>query len=336
MVFHLNSYFSDQLRLLARLNPDRMINYLKMRASLGLSRIISRPVVWSQPFSVHLETASVCNLKCPECIAGMGLTSRNSKLMDVALVREKLKLHQKHAFYCNLYFQGEPFLNPNLAEIINQATGLNYYSVVSTNGHFLDEKNCIRIIESGLDKLIVSLDGIDSESYSKYRSGGLFNKVTRGIRQMAETKKSLNKKNPLLVVQMLVNKNNEHQLGKARQFVKDMGADMLEFKSMQIYTDDGKKQFLPSGKKFNRYFGKSRNFSPQSHKKGVCTRLWSHVVYTSDGFMVPCCYDKKPEYLIKGDNGVNSNLWRSEKMQEFRAKLFRKEEVPEICRNCGS
>ncbi len=336
MIFHLGSYISNQLRLLAKLNTARMLNYLKIQASLGISGILSRPVVWSQPFSVHLETASVCNLKCPECITGMKLTNRSSKLMDVELVKEKLKLHQKHAFYCNLYFQGEPFLNLQLAEIIKLTKDMNYYSVVSTNGHFLNEKKCISIIESGLDKLIVSLDGIDSESYSKYRSGGFFSKVTQGISQMAKTKKELNKRNPLLVVQMLVNKTNEHQLDKARRFVKDLGADMLELKSMQIYTDEGRKQFLPSGKKFNRYSGKNRNYSSHSHNKGVCKRLWSHVVYTSDGLMVPCCYDKKPEYIINGENRVNSNLWRSEQMQDFRSKLFKNEEVPEICRNCES
>jgi MoaA/NifB/PqqE/SkfB family radical SAM enzyme len=256
--------------------------------------------------------------------------------MDMAMVKEKLNLYHKHAFYCNLYFQGEPFLNPQLAEIINLSKSMNYYTVVSTNGHFLDEKNCIRIIESGLDKLIVSLDGIDSNSYSNYRLGGIFSKVTEGVRQVAETKKRLKKEYPLLVVQMLVNKTNEHQLDKARQFVKNLGADMLEFKSMQIYTDEGQKLFTPSGKKFNRYFQKNKTARSQSDRKGVCSRLWSHVVYTSDGFMVPCCYDKKPEYIISGENRLSQNLWMSEQMQDFRTRLFKKDEVPGICRNCGS
>lgn len=335
MIFHYRTYYYDRLRLLARLNRVRILNYLKIQASFRLSGILSRPVVWSQPFSINLETASVCNLKCPECIAGMGHTNRNRKLMDVAMVKQKLNLHQKHAFYCNLYFQGEPFLNRQLSEIINLAKGKNYYTVVSTNGHFLDEQNCISIIESGLDKLIVSLDGIDSNSYSSYRSGGIFSKVIQGIRQMAETKKSLNKKYPLLVVQMLVNKTNEHQLDKARQFVENLGADMLEFKSMQIYTIEGRKQFMPTGRRYNRYFGKSNTGKLRSVKKGGCSRLWSHVVYTSDGFMVPCCYDKMPEYIISGENGSSQDLWMSEQMQDFRARLFKKDEVPGICRNCG-
>ena len=254
----------------------------------------------------------------------------------MAVVKEKLHQHRKYAFYCNLYFQGEPFLNPQIAEIINMAKRLNYYTVISSNGHFLDKRNCLRIIESGLDKLIISLDGIDSESYSKYRSGGFFIKVIEGIGQMAEAKKKLNKKNPLIVVQMLVNKTNEHQLGEAKKFVDNLGVDVLEFKSMQIYTQEGRKQFLPSGKKFNRYSGKSVNTKTGSKAKGACSRLWSHVVYTSDGLMVPCCYDKKPEYLIAGEDGLNKDLWGSEQMQDFRAKLFKSDEVPEICRNCGS
>ncbi len=337
MIFHPRAYIQDRLRLLTRLNAYRILNYLKIRLSLGLSYILSRPVVWSRPFSVHLETASACNLKCPECIVGMGLTKRHNKFMDVALVKEKLNQHRKHAFYCNLYFQGEPFLNQQLTEIIKLANKMNYYTVVSTNGHFLYEKNCIRIIESGLDKLIISLDGINRESYVQYRSGGLFSKVIDGIMQMAEAKKKLNKTNPLLVVQMLVNKSNEHQLDQARDFIKNLGADILEFKSMQIYTGEGRKQFLPSLERFNRYSRKAKIDNPfESKAKGLCSRLWSHVVYTSDGLMVPCCYDKKPEYIITGDGGLNKDLWVSEQMQDFRAKLFKGQEVPEICRNCGS
>jgi len=337
MILRPRAYIYDRLRLLARLNANRLLNYLKIQASFGMSRLLSRPVLWSGPFSVHIETASVCNLKCPECITGMGLTSRHNKFIDMAVVKEKLNQHRKHAFYCNLYFQGEPFLNPQIAEIINMAKRLNYYTVISSNGHFLDKRNCLRIIESGLDKLIISLDGIDSESYSKYRSGGFFIKVIEGIGQMAEAKKKLNKKNPLLVVQMLVNKSNEHQLDKARNFIKNLGADILEFKSMQIYTEEGRKQFLPSGKRFNRYSRKEKSDNPvDSRSKGLCARLWSHVVYTSDGLMVPCCYDKKPEYIITGDGGLNKGLWGSMQMQYFRANLFKGEEVPEICRNCGS
>lgn len=332
MIFNRKAVFHDRIRLAKTLNFHRLFNYIKTLASFHVSVLLRRNIIWSEPFSLNIETASVCNLKCPECITGMGNTNRTRKLAEYDYVKKILSAHQKHSFYCNLYFQGEPFLNPLLPEMIKLAKKFNFYTTVSTNGHFLNENTCRKIIRNGLDRIIVSVDGPDEYSYNFYRQGGQFKKVCDGIKLLALTKKRMNCHNPLLVIQMLVNKKNEKRFSDAVDLVYDLKADKLEFKSMQVYTEKGKEELLPEKNKYNRY----KNGKNKEGKFAVpCFRLWSHMVYTSDERVVPCCYDKTPEFDINVRNTNYGDTWRSEPMQRFRSDMFDKHNIPDICSNCG-
>ena len=328
LVLQYHSFFNDLLRLTKKLNLVRALNYLKIYAGYWLSRFRGKVVVLGRPFSVSAEVAAVCNLKCPECALGLGNTIRESKKMDLALFEEILAKHQRHSFYTNLYFQGEPFLNRELPLLIGLASGLGYYSSVSTNGHFLDEARCREVIRAGLDRLIVSLDGLDQETYVFYRRGGNWQKVAEGIATLARVKKEMGARHPLLVVQFLVNRKNEGQIGDLKDFARRQGADVVELKSMQVYGEEGASNFLPKDKRFNRYLDKRK-----TRKHVPCFRLWSHAVYTSDGVLVPCCYDKVPEHSI--GKGTGEDLWFSPAMHAFREKVMTRRDETGICSNCN-
>jgi len=326
MILNYKSWAHDKLSLLSVINTSRLWNYGKALISFRLSVITKKVKVWAGPYALHFETASICNLRCPECAAGAGKSQRNRKLLPLKSIEQKLYEHRNHSFYCSLYFQGEPFLNPEIYDSIKKANQYNYYSVISTNGHFLTSENCEKIISSGLSKIIISLDGIDAESYSAYRKSGNFNRVVNGIAELTSTKKRMNSRIPFVVVQFLVNKTNENQLKNAVIFVRNLGADQLDFKSMQIYSDEGHDIFVPINNEFNRY----QNSSKPLQQKG-CFRLWSDMIYTSDGRVVPCCYDKIPEY---GMNDTGVSVWRSEEFNQFRKKQLSGGNRPSICSNC--
>lgn len=331
MVINRLAYVRNGIELIRKLTFQRLWNYGKILISYRISLISKRPVIWSGPFSLSFETASVCNLRCPECITGAGLTKRNNRLLSQEFVSRKTQLHKPHAFYCNLYFQGEPFLNPDIFDTIKTTVSANYYTVISTNGHFLKEDQCHKIIESGLHRIIISLDGTDTESYQSYRAGGSFEAVTRGIQRLASLKKKKGSSYPYLVIQFLVNKTNEHQLDHARTLSRNLGADELQFKSMQIYSSKGMSEFLPVKKQFRRY----DNAGGLVKKSISCFRLWSHMVYTSDGEAVVCCYDKEPNHPLGNREENSMDIWRSERLQNFRERILKGIDTPEICTNCG-
>jgi len=328
MVLQYAAFFNDLLRLTKRLNPPRLWNYLMIYIGFWLSRLSGRVVVLGRPFAVSAEVAAICNLRCPECIVGLGKTIRESKKMDTALFEQILKKHRRHSFYTNLYFQGEPFLNRDLHHLIGMASRLGYYTSVSTNGHFLDEMRCREIIDAGLDRLIVSMDGLDQETYAFYRRGGSWQKVADGLAAMARVKKELGAPSPMLVVQFLVNRKNEAQIPALKYFARQQGADVVELKSMQVYGEEGASAFLPGDERFNRYAAKGKR-----KKKGPCFRLWSHAVYTSDGVLVPCCYDKVPQHPLGKETG--EDLWFSPAMHAFRKKVMTRREDTGICSNCN-
>lgn len=332
IVFNYTSFLADRLRLLSNLSFSRVLNYMLIILSWGVSKLTGKLFLWGYPFSLSLETASVCNLSCPECMAGLKKTHRRNKLMSLNLCAAKLQIHRKNAFYCNLYAQGEPFLNSELFKIIGLARKNKYYSVVSTNGHFLSDTNCQALIDSKLDRLIVSLDGTDPKSYAKYRQGGRFNLVTEGIQRLSALKEKTRSLSPLLVVQFLVHKDNEHQLISAPSFIRSLGADLLQFKSLQIYSQQGHTELIPANPKFNRYLKATQSHSVA--KSFNCFRVWSQAVYNSDGELVPCCFDKIPEYPLGVEEKNRDDLWKSDQFQAFRKKILSNPGSVNICKNC--
>jgi MoaA/NifB/PqqE/SkfB family radical SAM enzyme len=327
MVINYRYWLYDKARIILSLNPSRLFNLLRILLSWQISVFSGRSFVWGYPFSISYETSAICNLKCPECSVGLKKTIRSKHMGNSVFLSELLLQFKREAFYCNLYFQGEPFLNRDIFKMIKNADDNGYYTVIATNGHFLNEPYSRQIISSGLNRIIISLDGISEESYSNYRKSGDFKSVTEGIRELCRIRKESGRSLPLVEVQFLVNKKNEHQMKKAPDFVKELGADILTFKSMQIISEEGVGHFLPVERKYNRYF------NTKTFRKS-CFRLWSHAVFTSDGKLVPCCYDKIPEFAVTALVSDQKLLWKSSEMMDFRNRKVKNRNVPVICYNC--
>ncbi len=124
-------------------------------------------------------------------------------------------------------------------------------TVISTNGHFLTDENCEKIVRSGLSKLIISLDGLDQDTYSAYRCGGNLETVMDGIRNITETRKS-HRSSLKIELQVLINRLNEHQIPQMRRLAADFNIG-LKIKSMQIISKDRFGSWLPVDGNFSRY-----------------------------------------------------------------------------------
>lgn len=334
MFFRAMKYrLAEKWRLTRALTIARVWNYLSILGGFWWSRLTRQVWVKGMPFALTLETCAACNLRCPECMTGKGLTYRNFNLMDFGLIKSIVTFHRSTAFYVHLFFQGEPFIHPQLPDIIELLARNKMYSVISTNGHFLDTANCKAVVNAGLDRVIISLDGISPETYQHYREGGDFYKVVEGIKTLARIRGELKQTNPLIEVQFLVNRCNEKEMTSAKDFVRHLGADLLSFKSMQFYSQEGRKKLAPITKSFNRYTD-SGEVKVLGRKKGfACFRLWSHMVYTSDGVVVPCCYDKLGEFEM-GTYADGAKAWNSRAFRRFREQVLKNQQLVSICNNC--
>ncbi len=324
-----------EINILKYLTLKRALNSLKIILSFNLSRMIRRPIVWGMPISYSIEPTNHCNLKCPECPSGLGVLTRPLGLLNFNDFKNWIDQIKDTGFYVQLFFQGEPYINKHLPEMIKYAKTNNVYISISTNGHFVNEKNVDLVLENAPDKLIYSVDGLDEESYQKYRVGGTFKQADEGLRLLINRKKELKKSKPYVEFQFIVMKQNEHQLDEVRKYCDEVGVDKLVFKTMQISSYENAIKFLPTNPKYRRYLVKDEKFSIKNKMKNHCFALWRTSVITWDGKVVPCCFDKDAEYTLGILNGKSfSDIWTSKQYQNFRQSVLDNRKQNNICTNC--
>ena len=287
------------------------------------------------PISYSIEPTNHCNLKCPECPSGLGALTRPLGLLKLAEFKSLIDQIYETGFYVQLFFQGEPYINKDLPLMINYAQSKNVYISISTNGHFVNEKNVDYVLDNAPDKLIFSVDGLDEESYQKYRVGGTFEQAGRGLRELIRRKTERGLKRPFVEFQFIVMKQNEYQMDEVKKYCNDVGVDKLVFKTMQISSHENAVKFLPTNKKYRRYLLDKNSFKIKNKIKNHCFALWRTSVITWDGRVVPCCFDKDAENLmgIINDRSFNE-IWYSEKYVDFRKKILSNRKSVSMCTNC--
>jgi len=287
------------------------------------------------PLSYSIEPTNHCNLKCPECPSGLGSLTRPLGLLKLNDFKSWIDQIKDKGFYVQLFFQGEPYINKQLPEMIKYAQDNNVYIAISTNGHFITEKNIDHILANAPDKLIYSVDGLDEESYQKYRVGGTFKQADEGLRLLIRKRNELKQKRPFVEFQFIVMKQNEHQIEDVKKYCKDVGVNKLVFKTMQISSYENALKFLPSNSKYRRYKLDDQSFEMKNGMKNHCFALWRTSVITWDGRVVPCCFDKDAKHTLGILNGKSfSDIWTSNQYQNFRQSVLANRSQNDICRNC--
>jgi radical SAM protein with 4Fe4S-binding SPASM domain len=258
-------------------------------------------------------------------------------MLDNGFFRDTVEQLKNDLLYLIFYFQGEPYLNPDFLDMVKYASDRGIYTATSTNAHYLKDENAKRTVESGLDRMIISIDGTTQETYENYRIGGNLEKVIEGAKNVVKWKKDLNSKTPHVIFQFLVVKPNEHQLEDVKQLGKEVGVDEVRFKTAQIYDyENDPNNLIPDNQKYSRY--KKTADGHTSLKNPLlnhCWKLWHSCVLTWDGLVVPCCFDKDATHQL-GDLKENTfdEIWQGEKYQEFRSSILRSRGEIDICSNC--
>lgn len=297
------------------------------------SIITRREKVFGMPPALGIELTNICNLRCPQCNSGSGLMTRERGFMSMQLFEKILEETGRYLLNINLYFQGEPMMHPAFFEILDRCGNLR--STLSTNGHFLSAENSAKLVRSGLSTLLISLDGMDQETYSLYRVNGTLGTVKEGIMNIAKAKKQFGR-GPRLIIQFLVNRYNEHQAGEAKEFAVKAGA-LFRLKSMQIIREGSHHEWLPLKRRHSRYDQDGKGYSVKGGLPDRCARLWFNPVITWDGKVVPCCFDKNAEYIMGDLNGQTfREIWKGDRYSKFRQGILSGRKSVDICRNCIS
>jgi radical SAM protein with 4Fe4S-binding SPASM domain len=327
---------ADSLNFLSKLTLRRIWNAAKVVSSFYLTKWLQRPIQWGLTFTISFEPTTACNLRCPECPSGLRSFTRATGNLKADFFRSTIDDLYKELMYLIFYFQGEPYINPAFLDMVAYANEKGIYTITSTNGHFLSNENARKTIESGLDRLIISVDGTTQEVYENYRKEGKLEVVLQGARNVVKWKKKLGSNTPHIIFQFLVVQPNEHQIEEIYQIAEEIGIDEVKLKTAQVYDYEFGNPLIPTIEKYARYAKQADGtYRVKNELLNHCWKLWHSCVITWDGMVVPCCFDKDANYRLGDLKQSNMRtVWYSDSYKDFRAKILKGRDQIDICTNC--
>ncbi len=274
----------------------------------------------SHPFCVMLDPGPVCNLRCPFCPTTTGWSELKREFLKPEVFHRiagnlRLDLVQE----LHLYNWGEPFLNPYLTDYIRYFSQHGTRTIVHTNfsSNDFDDRFLVRLVDSGLTTLIISIDGASQETYEKYRVGGDIQRVLQNMRRLKDVKSGLGATNPTVSYKMLLNRFNEHEQDDARRLAQDCGAEFVVHENFWMPNE------LRTEWMARSVLDKRGQIPVTSQAAGPipteCRQLWDTVIVNANGDVFPCCLVCKPRHAVGNlaEQDIR-HIWNNEKMQKLR------------------
>lgn len=332
----MNVKIRDGLQFLSKASATRVWNAARVLGSYYAARWTGKPIQKGLPIALSFEPTTSCNLRCPECPSGLRSFTRPTGMLEEALFRKVMDEIGSRLWYLTFYFQGEPYLHPRFTDLVAYAAAKGIYTATSTNAHYLTDEHARKTVESGLDRLIISIDGTTQEVYEQYRIGGKLEKVLEGTANIVAWKKKLKSATPHLIFQFLVVRPNEHQIDEVKGMAQSLGVDEVRLKTAQVYDFEQGNPLIPTIDRYARYAQQSDgSWRIKNKLLHHCWKLWHSCVITWDGAVVPCCFDKDARHKMGSLQEQSFRLlWESTPYRDFRASVLRSRSEIEMCKNC--
>jgi MoaA/NifB/PqqE/SkfB family radical SAM enzyme len=205
--------------------------------------VLNEDLTCSPPRAVFIDICNLCGLRCPYCPTGRRERSFRHEVLTAERFARLLERVAAFAEVVNLHNWGEPFLNPEIYEIIALAgrAGLRTHADSNFNFKALDPAAAERLVGSGLRSLYASIDGINQATYERYRVGGDLALALHNLRRVVEARTRLGTTIEL-VWKFLVHRHNEHELEGAVGRAREIGVPI----TFQLLSTDGNPDWLSS------------------------------------------------------------------------------------------
>lgn len=292
------------------------------------------------PPTVTVELTNTCNLKCPLCPTGNRSSKRQQGNIDFSSFRKIVDEIAPGTTSLGLHSYGEAILHKDFVKIVSYAGGKGLYTFVDANLNSITTyEKAKKLIDSGIDEIKVSLDGVDQESYSKYRINGSFDTVINAVRWLIEERDKNRGHRPTIKLQFLVMRHNEHLIEEFKELAHAMGvAYSLGSIWIDLQASDitEQRQFLPENKEFSFYrFDKNNNPTLKEGELNYCTHPLRQMLIFWDGTVGFCCMDQRFQVLLGNvlDDGV-LKIWNGKKMANMRRRLVDDIHSIPCCKRC--
>jgi len=312
--------------------------------------------IQNRPYGLIVDPSNGCNLHCPGCVHTLSQTNFDwpNGLITEESYSNFLGIYAPYAFYAILYNYGEPFLNPQTPNMVKKSKDYLLDVEISSNLS-IPRLDCNSIVESKLDTLIVSLDGVSQEVYSKYRRNGNVDVVFDNIHSLVMRKKEAGSNRPYIIWRYLVFEHNSHEIDIAKKTAGEIGVDELHLaKPFSVSWDDPsivvKEDFHDERITFNKRascinddimaltknqesqldFTLFDNLIPtQSHKDMLscteeCPFLYNTISMDANNRILPCCAapNKESKLLVFDHFSGNNYSYNNELFIDARKNAY--------------
>ncbi|MBK5290524.1 MAG: radical SAM protein [Acidobacteriia bacterium] len=176
------------------------------------------PSTTPPPRLIFWELTTGCNLRCAHCRASASELMSPDELGYAQCCRIVDEIAEFAPFILVLS-GGEPLWRPDVFDIARRATRRGIRVALATNGTLVDEVMAERIRDSGIQRVAVSLDGVDPATHDRFRGqAGAFEAACNGLRCLREVGLSTQ-------VNTTVARHNAHQLPRMLKLAAELGVD---------------------------------------------------------------------------------------------------------------
>lgn len=304
---------------------------IKPRIELEGRTKLETVIPLSTPYLVFLDPSDVCNFQCKFCPTGdrqLIRSIRRPQLMDWGLYKkiiDDLASMPEHVKTLRLYKDGEPLLNPDLPAMIRYAKDSGRFGQVdtTTNGSLLTPWLNRRLVQSGLDKIFISINGLDDMAYWQFAKYKIrFSSLVKAIRHLYKYRENM------------------------QIYIKITGDDLSEEETKRFYEIFGNisdrvfvEHTAPCWPRFS-VAGVSNEvgiYGNPIKEVQVCPYIFYSLSINSDG-TVSLCFLDWAHSLILGDLKTRGfkQIWEGHLLHTIRKRhleMKRKEHI--FCCDCG-
>ena len=267
------------------------------------------------PLFIDVELTSVCNLRCPFCATTYRSERVKKGFMSDEMLIKIIDEGSENGLYgVKFNIRGEPLLHKGISDYVAYAKKRGLIDVYfNTNAMLLDEKMSQRLIDAGLDRISISVEGFTKEVYEKYRVGADFETVIRNIELLQNIKRIRGIDHPKVRVQAVMLPELRHQKREYADHWRGLADEVayLDYKEMK------------------------------DRKNGIdypwaCPQLWQRMAIWWDGTILPCNHDDDA-VLALGTVGKTTirDAWKSEKLRSVRTAHRRgQSHMVDACDGC--
>ena len=280
----------------------------------------------SKPYIYTVDVGNICNLRCPLCPTGVQGLGRPQGFMSVDDFEAVLEQIKPWAIEVVLHNWGEPFLHPRFLDLVRASRAAGVGTATSTNLNLVRRGSDFlrEVVDSGLDHLVVSIDGTTPEVYESYRRGGNLEHVLTNLKDLIAHKRAVRSKTPVIEWQFLMMKHNQHQADDARRLAAELGVDQLRFLGAGLPFEDladvdlGEK-WLPEDPEYRGYDPAIIRDRGYLYDEG-CFYLYRAMTVNPSGEVAPCCavHHSKWDFGNLLESGLEQ-VWNNPLYQSSRA-----------------